>query len=152
MLSTSRPCRPSTALARAVNADRSSVSTIRHNTRAVSASAFQQVVDSFAEISFEIARDRELVALYLKAGRDYRSLPEVDRARYSLMLLSFLRRAENVVYQSSAHLLTGEHWSGIRNSIQAILAPQGARTCWAELEPRFNPQFRAFVNSLLEQE
>ena len=30
---------------------------IRNNTRAVRASAFQQVVNSFAAISFEIARD-----------------------------------------------------------------------------------------------
>ena len=38
---------------------------IRHNTRAVRASAFQQVVNSFAAISFDIAKDKNLVDLYL---------------------------------------------------------------------------------------
>ena len=71
---------------------------IRHNTRAVRASAFQQVVNSFAAISFDIAKDKGLVDLYLRAGRDFASLGEVERAQYSLMLLSFLRRAENVYF------------------------------------------------------
>ena len=69
---------------------------ILHNTRAVRASAFQQVVNSFAAISFDIAKDKSLIELYLRAGRDFASLGDVERAQYSLMLLSFLRRAENV--------------------------------------------------------
>ena len=36
---------------------------IRNNTRAVRASAFQQVVNSFAAISFDIAKDKKLVDL-----------------------------------------------------------------------------------------
>jgi hypothetical protein len=78
---------------------------IRQNTRAVRASAFQQIVNSFAEISFENANQTELVDLYLRAGRDYASLPEVQRAQYSLMLLSFLRGAENGVFQANTRLL-----------------------------------------------
>src|ERR1700712_5276543 len=83
---------------------------IRHNTRAVSASAFQQVVNSFAAISFDIAKDRGLVDLYLRAARDFGSLEEVDRAQYSLLLLSFLRRAESVYFQTEFHMLQTEHW------------------------------------------
>lgn len=125
---------------------------IRHNTRAVRASAFQQVIDSFASISFDIARDKALVEVYLRAGRDYASLNEVERAQYSLMLLSFLRRAENVLFQSNTRLLTSEHWSGIRKSIKAILAPPGARACWGEIGDRLNPDFRAFVGALIAEQ
>lgn len=100
---------------------------IRHNTRAVTATAFQHVVNSFAEISIEIAKNKDLAALYLRGGKDFASLGEVERAQYNLMLLSFLRRAENVLFQSSSHVLTSEHWSGIRTSIKTILSPPGAR-------------------------
>lgn len=72
---------------------------IRHNTRSVRASAFQQVVDSFAGISLDIAKDKNLVDLYLRAGQEFSSLSDVERAQYSLMLLSFLRRAENVFFR-----------------------------------------------------
>jgi hypothetical protein len=54
---------------------------IRHNTRAVRASAFQQVVNSFASISFDIAKDKNLVDLYLRAGGDFLVLSEVERAQ-----------------------------------------------------------------------
>ena len=49
---------------------------IRNNTRAVRASAFQQVVNSFAGMSFDIAKDKNLTDLYLRAGRDFASLTE----------------------------------------------------------------------------
>jgi hypothetical protein len=122
---------------------------IRHNTVAVRASAFQQVVDSFAGISFDIAKDRRLVALYLRAGKEFASLDEMERTQYSLMLLSLLRRAENVLFQSNIRMLHTEQWSGIRNSIEAILAPPGAQSSWREMKNRFNPEFRAFIDSLL---
>ena len=138
------------ALAIVVSAIYASVQ-IRHNTLAVRASAFQQVINSFAAISFDIAKDRNLVDLYLRAGKEFASLGELERAQYSLLLLSFLRRAENVLFQSSTHMLHTEHWSGIRNSIKAILAPPGARVCWSEIKNRLNPEFRAFIDSLIAE-
>jgi hypothetical protein len=122
---------------------------IRHNTRAVRASTFQQVVDSFAGISLDIAKDKDLVDLYLRAGREFASLSDVERAQYSLMLLSFLRRAENVFFQTEIQLLQTEHWSGIRNSIKAIVAAPGARDCWSEIKNLLNPEFRAFIDTLI---
>jgi hypothetical protein len=125
---------------------------IRHNTRSDRASAFQQVVNSFASISFDIAKDKTLVDLYLRAGRDITSLDELERAQYRLMLLSFLRRAENVLFQTSTRVLLSEHWSGIRDSIKAILAPPGARLCWGEMKNLVNPEFRAFIDSLITEQ
>jgi hypothetical protein len=122
---------------------------IRHNTRAVRASAFQQVVNSFASISFDIAKDRNLVDLYLRAGRDFLALNEVERAQYSLMLLSFLRRSENVFFQGEIRMLHSQHWFGIRESIKDVMSPPGAQACWSEIKSRLNPQFRSFVDALI---
>jgi hypothetical protein len=122
---------------------------IRNNTRAVRASAFQQVVNSFAAISFDIAKDKNLVDLYLRAGRCFPALDEVERAQYSLMLLSFLRRSENVFFQTEIHMLHSQHWSGIRESIKAIMVPPGAQACWSEIKTRLNPEFRSFIDALI---
>ncbi len=122
---------------------------IRNNTRAVRATAFQQVVDSFAGISLEIAKDRNLVDLYLRGSQDFASLSDVERTQYSLMLLSFLRRAENVFFQTEIHLLQSDHWSGIRDSIKAIVDPPGARECWSVINCHLNPEFRAFIGTLM---
>jgi len=124
---------------------------IRNNTLAVRSSAFQQVVNSFAAISFEIAKEKTLVDLYLRGGRDFASLNEVERAQYSLMLLSFLRRAENVFVQSGFRTLNTKHWSGIRESIKEIIVAPGARACWSEIKNRLNPEFSIFVDALLAE-
>jgi hypothetical protein len=126
-------------------------SQIRHNTRAVLASTFQQVGNSFAEISFEISRDKTLVELYLRAGREFASLGELERLQYSLMLVSLLRRAENVFFQTEIRMLQSDHWAGMRYSIRTIIAPPGARDCWREIRARFNPRFASFIDSLIAQ-
>jgi hypothetical protein len=121
---------------------------IRNNTREVRATAFQQVVDSFAGISFDIAKDQNLSDLYLRGGRDFNTLAEVERVQYMFMLLSFLRRAENVFFQTEAHTLHEQHWFGIRESTKSVMASPGARACWLDIRKRFNPQFAEFIDEL----
>jgi hypothetical protein len=125
---------------------------LRHNTRAVRASPFQQVVNSFATVSFDLARDKDLVDLFVRGGRDFASLSEVQRTQYSYMLLGFLRRAESVLFQTNLHMLRSEHWSGIRNSIKAVVSTPGTRICCSEVKNRLNPEFRAFVDDLIAEQ
>jgi hypothetical protein len=122
---------------------------IRQNTQAITTTAYQQVVSSFAEYAFEIAKDGELADLAYRAGIDFDSLTDVERMRYELFLLSFLRRAENVLYHADEKVLSDRHWAGIRNSIQTTLDQPGARQGWARVQHRVNPEFRAFIDRLL---
>jgi hypothetical protein len=121
---------------------------IRSNTLAVRASAFQEVVDSFASISFDIAKDKNLTDLFLRAGRDYSALSDVERAQYNFMLLSFLRRAESLYFQSESRTLRDKHWAGIRASISWVMSSPGALASWKDIKNRFNPQFVAFIDGL----
>ena len=124
---------------------------LRHNTRAVRASAFQQVVNSFADVSLALATDKRLVDLFVRAAKHYESLDEIERTQYSYMIVSYLRRAESVFFQTEIHMLSSEHWSGIRNSIKAVMTPPGTRICWGELKNRFNPEFRDYIDDLIAQ-
>jgi len=121
---------------------------IRRNTVALRASTIQQVVNSFAAISFDIGKDRNLTDLFLRAANNFTSLNQVEQTQFSFMLLSFLRRAENVYFQSTIRSLNDQHWSGIRESVKAVMINPGARTCWNEIKDRFNPEFAAFVDGL----
>lgn len=122
---------------------------IRNNTREVRATAFQQVVNSFASISFDIAKDKSLSELYLRGGDEFGALNDVERVQYTFMLLSFLRRAENVYFQTESHTLNEQHWFGIRESTRAVMESFGARACWSQIRNRFNPQFAGFVDELV---
>jgi hypothetical protein len=124
---------------------------LRHNTRAVRASAFQQVVNSFADVSLALASDKSLVELFVRAAKDYASLDEIDRTQYTYMIVSYLRRAESVFFQTEIRLLSNEQWSGIRSSIKAVLTPPGTRICWGEVKNRFNPEFRDYIDKLIAE-
>jgi hypothetical protein len=122
---------------------------VRNNTRAVRVSAFQQVVNSFADVSFQVGKDKNLADLVLRASRDFAALDEVERTQYTYLMLSYLRRAESVFFQTEIHMLHSEHWSGMRNSILATMTPPGSRDCWSGMKNRVNPEFRDFVDKLL---
>jgi hypothetical protein len=123
---------------------------IRQNTRAVRAAAFQQVINSFAGVSFDVARDRSLVDLLVRASRDFSALDEVELTQFTYMMLSYMRRAESVFFQTEIHILDSDHWSGILNSITAVLTPPGARDCWNGMKNRINPEFRDFIDKLID--
>ena len=48
-------------------------------------------------------------------------------------------------------MLESRHWSGIRDSIAAIVTPPGAQACWHEIRDRLNPEFRDFVDKLIAE-
>ena len=124
---------------------------LRHNTRAVRAAAFQQIVNSFAQVSFDIARDKSLMSLFLRAGREFSALDEVEQSQYGYMMLSYLRRAESVFFLTEIHMLAAEHWAGIRNSLHDVIAAPGAKLCWSGLKDRVNPKFRDFLDDLIAE-
>ncbi len=125
---------------------------IRQNTRAVRSTAFQQVVDSFSEISLAMGLNPEVSEIFDRAREDPSSLDSGEQSRYRLILLSFFRRAESVFFQSEQGTLEAESWEGIRESLKVILRGQGGRQFWDENSHVFNSRFRTFVESeLLER-
>lgn len=88
----------------------------------------------------------------MRAAKDYAALDIMERTQYSYMLLSFLRRAESVVFQTEIHMLHNHHWCGIRNGIKAVMAAPGARTCWSEIKNRLNPEFCDFIDELTAEQ
>ena len=125
---------------------------IRQNTRAVRSSAFQQVVDSFSEISLAIGLNREVSEIFDRARVGLSALDSVERRRHWSVLLSLFRRAESVFFQSEQGTLPFESWEGIRELLRSALQSQGARQFWDENSFAFNDRFKTFVESeLLER-
>ncbi len=122
---------------------------IRQNTRAVRSTAFQQVVDSFSEISLAIGLNREVSEIFDRADKGLSSLDSVEQRRHWSILLSFFRRAESVFFQSEQGTLQFESWEGIREFLRSVLQSQGARQFWDENSFAFNSRFRTFIESEL---
>jgi hypothetical protein len=118
---------------------------MRQNTRAVRAAAFQQVVDSFAEFSSSLSHDRELMEVVIAGNKDFNALNELDRSRYDLAMRSFMRRSENVFFQSEQGTLQAETWTGIRESLSELFRTPGFRSWWERRTGYFNATFRDFL-------
>ena len=125
---------------------------IRQNTRAVRSTAFQQVVDSFSEISLAIGLNREVSEIFDRANKDLSSLDSLEQRRHWSILLSLFRRAESVFFQSQQGTLRNESWDGIREFLRSVLQSEGGRQFWEENSFAFNSRFKTFVESeLLER-
>jgi hypothetical protein len=120
---------------------------IRQNTRTVRTTAFQHVVDSFSQISLEVGKDRSLSELWVRSVGGLASLDQIDQVRLRFVLLSLLRRAESVQFQSEQGALGAESWAGIRESIKLTLSSQGVRKLWVQNHGVFNQHFRRFIES-----
>jgi len=93
----------------------------RQNTRAVRAATYSQVAGSFSDISLAMFQDPNAAGLIRRARDDPESLSQEDTDRYEAFLLSYLRRAENMYFQSEEGILDAETWHGIRASIFIVL-------------------------------
>ena len=117
----------------------------RQNTRAVRAATYSQVSESFSAISLALFQDPIAEDLVRRAREDPASLSDEELSRYGAFLLSYLRRAENMHFQSEEGTLDVETWLGIRDSIFLLIGTEPARHWWSERGRLFNVKFRQFV-------
>ncbi len=122
---------------------------IRQNTRVVRSTAFQQVVDSFSEVSLVISKDRDLTEIFVRGSDGLASLDLVEQRRLRFLLLSYFRRAESVFFHSEQGTLHMDSWVGIRESLKVSCQSPGVREMWEQNANLFNPRFRSFVESEL---
>ena len=117
----------------------------RQNTRAVRAATYSQVSESFSAISLALFQDPIAADLVRRAREDPTNLSEEELNRYGAFLLSYLRRAENMHFQSEEGTLDTDTWLGIRDSIFLLIGTEPARRWWSERGRLFNVKFRQFV-------
>jgi hypothetical protein len=123
---------------------------IRQNTRTIQSTAFQQVVDSFSQISLAVGLDRGLTEVFMRANQvGLSALDPVDQAQMRFVLLSFFRRAESAFFHSQQGTLDMESWEGIRESLKGMLQGPAVREFWEGNAGVYNSRFRAFVESEL---
>jgi hypothetical protein len=93
----------------------------RQNTRALRSAAFQQVRDSFANVSMVMAQDPQLALLLGKAASG-EQLSDTERAQCNYMYTTLVRKGESAYFQSSDGTLQRESWLAIRNTLVGALS------------------------------
>ena len=112
----------------------------RQNTRALRSAAFQQVRDSFADISMAMAQDPALAMLFGRAAKN-EELSEVEVAQLNLVYTTLVRKGESAYFQSSDGTLQKESWLAIRNTLINALSSQRGADWLANAKPRFTKDY-----------
>lgn len=119
---------------------------IQHNTTTVEAATVQAASEAFAEILDTLAKDPELMNLYLSGCKDFDSLPSEDRMRYAFIMGMLLHRFEGFVSLQDRGLLPPGSWDGAISRLRESFALPGTLSWWQKGGGRFNSRLQQWVN------
>jgi hypothetical protein len=123
---------------------------VRQHSRSIRSAALSSISASISDFLDHVARDPNLTALWFDGLSGVVELPEADRRRFGLLLLSLLRRWENAYYESSAAELESESWAGVQQGLVFIFSSSGAQAWWEGIGERlFSREFAAFAERSL---
>ncbi len=118
---------------------------IRHNTRSVRTSAFQEASRDLAESIDHISRDPELCRIYLAGAKDFESLSREERLRFSIYFTGVMRRYENLLHQTREGMIDRADWEGVRETGRQTFSQPGVMAWWKRSRSLFNAELRDFV-------
>lgn len=123
---------------------------VRQHGRSVRSAALSSISASISEFLDHVARDPSLTTLWFDGLSGTAELPEAEGRRFSLLLLSLLRRWESAYHESSAAELESEAWAGVQQGLVMIFSSPGAQQWWRSVGANlFSPDFAAFANRSL---
>jgi hypothetical protein len=118
---------------------------IRQNTRSIRTSAFQAAQRDIVDKLDGMSSDPELVRIYFDGNHKFESFSKEDRRRYATFMTGFLRRYENLLYQTRLGNIDREQWEGVLAELRTAFNYPGARAWWAQANGSFNRELREFV-------
>ena len=119
---------------------------IQQNTATVEAATVQAASEAFAEILDTLAKDPELMNLYLSGCKDFDGLSSDDRMRYALLMGMLLHRFEGFVSLQDRGMLPPGSWDGAINRLRESFALPGTLSWWQKGGSGFNSRLQQWVD------
>ncbi len=127
---------------------------IRNNARAVRASTYNQVSNSFISHWEGLAHNPETLSVMLRGGKDFASLDDnVELSRYYLFVMAGMRRFENAWFQYKVGVLKETDWHAIAYDMDSLFANYpGTRMAWDGIKNRSSVEFRKYVDEVSKRQ
>lgn len=122
---------------------------IRQNTISLRAGTLQTMLEASVGLTDLCASDPELGRIFVLGANSQSSLTEKEVIRFNFLMLSFLRRVENIYHQGRSGQVSESDWSGVKASSLGVLAQPGALEWWEENSYRFSEDFSEWASSEL---
>ena len=122
---------------------------VRQNTRSTRAASFHAVTDSFNQLNSIVAQDESLARIFQLRLQDIEQLDPLERIRFDFFILSACRIFETLFYQSRQGIGEQALWKAEEATMRSLLDNPGIRDWW-QCPFRFTPEFRGYVDKLIE--
>jgi hypothetical protein len=123
---------------------------IRQSVRASKATAFQGLVSSIIEVNIAHISNPGLLEIIDRAGKG-EELNGTDHRLYVTLVLAAARLAQSAHYQMQLGLLDKSRLDSVTYNLVRHLKTDTGRTVWAELGQRSDPEFRDYVDALIDR-
>jgi hypothetical protein len=123
---------------------------VRQSTRSARAASFHAVTDSFNQLNTLLAHDESLAQIFQLGLQDIGQLNPVQRIRFDFFVLAATRIFETLFYQSRQGVGEQALWKAEEATMRSLLGNPGVRDWWQSNPFRFTPEFRAYVEMLIE--
>ncbi|NCF20165.1 MAG: hypothetical protein GWP63_18170 [Haliea sp.] len=120
---------------------------IRRNTKSSQSQANQSAHESLANVSLEVAKDRDFSNLTRKGMIAFEELTEEEKFQFLLLMVTVFRRFENVFYQYKKGFLEKELWEGYKQSMLLYFYTSGGQAFWNVRGAHFSGLFREYLDS-----
>lgn len=120
---------------------------IHRNTKSRQSQANQSAHESLANVSLEVAKDRDFSNLTRKGMIAFEELTEEEKFQFILLMVTVFRRYENVFYQYQKGFLEKELWEGYKQSMLLYFYTSGGQAFWNVRSAHFSGLFREYLDS-----
>ena len=124
---------------------------IRNNSRALRAATILQISHTMQGALFNMASNEEMTSLVLRGGDNFSLLSRVEKARFRFHGMFILSINQNVYIQHKIGTLTNSDWDSFNKDLDTYFDMKGARQAWQHYKARFNPEFQAYVDAIVER-
>ncbi len=122
---------------------------VRHNTRALKASTFENVSSEMGQNVVPILMTSDLADIYARVLQDPDSLSAGERVRISAMYVSSFRKLESVFVQTQLGSIDAEYAEGFERSLISLGKTPFGEQWWASAKQLFYKHFVAHADARL---
>ena len=99
----------------------------------------------------QIIQDAELYELYRRGLTDFESLSPLEKGRFQMLILQFLRELESTWIQRRLGAVESDLWSGYGKSCKFLIGSQGGLHAFKKNRQFLSPQFAEAVDEILNK-
>ena len=120
---------------------------VRQNTRATNRTAFQELMNYYAQIT-SFASSREGAELLAKSRHGLESLDEPDRVRILNVTGQVFAHLQNAHQQWAEGFITDSQWRQISAVGNALMTSEGTKVIWDITKDRYSTEFQNWLDGI----